>query len=146
MVDSELGRLRGEEAVYRALIWTAGTFEVEFCPIDREDIASALCFASLDEIALGRGSDAIGENGIGLSGGEALRLALARIAACPNVGLILADEPTAHLDADTARDIADNLFELSHGKTLIVATHDLALAARMNRIIRFGDLPLEKAA
>ena len=38
VVDAELGRLRGEEAVYRALIWTAGTFEVDFCPIDREDI------------------------------------------------------------------------------------------------------------
>ena len=38
VVDAELGRLRGEEAVYRALIWTAGTFEVEFSPIDREDI------------------------------------------------------------------------------------------------------------
>lgn len=38
VVDAELGRLRGEEAVYRALIWTTGTFEVDFCPIDREDI------------------------------------------------------------------------------------------------------------
>jgi CheY-like chemotaxis protein len=38
VVDAELGRLRGEEAVYRALIWTTGTFEVEFSPIDREDI------------------------------------------------------------------------------------------------------------
>jgi CheY-like chemotaxis protein len=38
VVDAELGRLRGEEAVYRALIWNSGHFEVEFCPIDREDI------------------------------------------------------------------------------------------------------------
>jgi CheY-like chemotaxis protein len=38
VVDAELGRLRGEEAVYRALIWTTGTFEVDFQPIDREDI------------------------------------------------------------------------------------------------------------
>ncbi len=38
VVDAELGRLRGEEAVYRALIWTTGSFEVEFCPIDRDDI------------------------------------------------------------------------------------------------------------
>ena len=38
VVDAELGRLRGEEAVYRALIWSSGHFEVEFCPIDREDI------------------------------------------------------------------------------------------------------------
>ncbi len=114
--------------------------------IDRGSIENALRFANLDEIALVRGSDAIGENGIGLSGGEALRLALARVAADPNVGLILADEPTAHLDADTAQDIADNLVALSRGKTLIVATHDQALAARMNRVVRFGSLRLEKAA
>ena len=37
-VDAELGRLRGEEAVYRALIWTTGSFEVEFCPVERTDI------------------------------------------------------------------------------------------------------------
>jgi len=38
VVDAELGQLRGEEAVYRALIWISGTFEVEFCPVSREDI------------------------------------------------------------------------------------------------------------
>jgi CheY-like chemotaxis protein len=37
VVDAELGRLCGEEAVYRSLIWSAGTFEVEFCPVDRKD-------------------------------------------------------------------------------------------------------------
>ncbi|HEX3775909.1 MAG TPA: response regulator [Polyangiaceae bacterium] len=38
VVDAELGRLRGEEAVYRSLIWIAGNFEVEFCPVANEDI------------------------------------------------------------------------------------------------------------
>ncbi len=38
VVDAELGRLCGEEAVYRALIWNTGSFEVEFCPIDRKDV------------------------------------------------------------------------------------------------------------
>jgi len=38
VVDAELGQLRGEEAVYRALIWISGTFEVEFCPVSNEDI------------------------------------------------------------------------------------------------------------
>ncbi len=38
VVDAELGRLRGEEAVYRTLIWSGGTFEVEFCPVDRSDV------------------------------------------------------------------------------------------------------------
>ncbi len=38
VVDAELGRLRGEEAVYRALIWSVGTFEVQFKPVTNEDI------------------------------------------------------------------------------------------------------------
>ena len=38
VVDAELGRLRGEEAVYRALIWSVGTFEVQFRPVTNKDI------------------------------------------------------------------------------------------------------------
>jgi DNA-binding response OmpR family regulator len=38
VVDAELGRLRGEEAVYRALLWNAGSFEVEFRPVDNPDV------------------------------------------------------------------------------------------------------------
>jgi DNA-binding response OmpR family regulator len=38
VVDAELARLRGEEAVYRTLIWNAGTFAVEFCPVSNEDV------------------------------------------------------------------------------------------------------------
>jgi DNA-binding response OmpR family regulator len=38
VVDAELGRLRGEEAIYRALIWSAGTFAVQFQPVTNEDI------------------------------------------------------------------------------------------------------------
>ncbi len=40
VVDAELGRLRGEEAVYRALIWSSGSFEVEFRPISNDDVIS----------------------------------------------------------------------------------------------------------
>jgi len=109
-------------------------------------IAEALKVAKLDALSLARNARAIGENGNGLSGGEALRLAVARIAARPNAGILLADEPTAHLDAATAKDVADGLIALGHGKTMIVATHDLTLARRMNRIIRLGVRPLERAA
>ena len=38
VVDAELGRLRGEEAVYRALIWSSGNFEVEFRPVSNDDV------------------------------------------------------------------------------------------------------------
>jgi ATP-binding cassette subfamily C protein CydD len=97
--------------------------------------------AIIDDMALAHvagitGNGVIGENGAGLSGGEALRLALARIAVDPQADVILADEPTAHLDSETASHIADSLLRLAKGKTLIVATHDEGLARRMDRIIR----------
>ena len=104
-----------------------------------QDIERALNVARIDHLAARRGAAPIGENGAGISGGEALRLALARTAAGIRPGLILADEPTAHLDDETARDITESLLALATGTTLIVATHDPVLAARMDRIIRISD-------
>ncbi len=114
--------------------------------IPRERIIEALKFAKLTDIAEMRGLAAVGEGGEGLSGGETLRLAIARIAAQPHIGLILADEPTAHLDAETAYDITGNLLALARGKTLIVTTHDLTLARRMDRIVHIPDRRMEAAA
>jgi ATP-binding cassette subfamily C protein CydD len=51
-------------------------------------------------------------------------------------GLLLADEPTADLDAETASAVTDALLAAAAGRTLVVATHDAALAARMDRIVR----------
>ena len=52
--------------------------------------------------------------------------------------LLLLDEPTAHLDGDTAHLIRQALTGLAHGRTLIVATHDPLLAAQMDRIVPIG--------
>jgi DNA-binding response OmpR family regulator len=49
VVDAELGRLRGEEAIYRALIWNEATFEVEFRPIANEDVIGGSTQAILME-------------------------------------------------------------------------------------------------
>ena len=80
----------------------------------------------------------LGETGGGLSGGEARRITLARaLHGMPDV--ILADEPTADLDAATARLVSNALLaQAARGATVVVATHDPALAARMDRIIDLG--------
>ena len=81
----------------------------------------------------------LGETGGGLSGGEARRFTLAR-AIHSNPDVILADEPTADLDTATAQTVTDGLLaQAKLGATLIVATHDNTLAARMDRIIKIGD-------
>ncbi|WP_285409807.1 thiol reductant ABC exporter subunit CydD [Variovorax sp. efr-133-TYG-130] len=128
----------------------AGSVEANVA-LGREDVgtprvAEAMRFASLDAVAQAHPGTALGEGGRGLSGGEAVRLALARIAVHPHADLLLVDEPTAHLDSDTAVRVADALVELARGKTLIVATHDPALASRMDRVVSLGAEAMEKAA
>ncbi len=75
-----------------------------------------------------------------LSGGEQQRVALAR-AFAPEPPILLADEPTGNLDADTGRRIMDLLFGLSaqRGTTLILVTHDKILAGRAGRRVRMRD-------
>ncbi|QFS84037.1 ATP-binding/permease protein CydD [Roseivivax sp. THAF40] len=74
----------------------------------------------------------LGETGGGVSGGEARRLLLAR-AILTGADLILADEPTADLDPETAQRITASLRRLqSEGRTILVATHDPELAAAMD--------------
>jgi len=75
-----------------------------------------------------------------LSGGEQQRVALAR-AFAPGPGLLLADEPTGNLDGETGRKVMDLLFHMheAEGATLMLITHDPAVAARCGRTIHIAD-------
>jgi len=75
-----------------------------------------------------------------LSGGEQQRVAIAR-ATAPRPALLFADEPTGNLDAGTGAAIMDLIFDRQRetGATLLVITHDPALAARCARVVEMRD-------
>ncbi|WEK48661.1 MAG: thiol reductant ABC exporter subunit CydD [Candidatus Kaistia colombiensis] len=75
----------------------------------------------------------IGERGRGLSGGEAQRVALARIF-LRDPALVLLDEPTAYLDRETEARVMRAVLDFAAGRTLLIATHSMAVAQLMNRI------------
>lgn len=95
--------------------------------------------------ALPQGLDTpLGSRGHGLSGGQAQRVALARLF-LRDPGLILLDEPTAHLDDATQARVLDEIFAFAHGRTLLMATHSPAVAARFGRVLHVANGKLEDA-
>jgi ATP-binding cassette subfamily C protein CydD len=83
------------------------------------------------------------DGGLGLSGGEAQRIALARLF-LTDPKLILLDEPTAHLDPVTEQQVLDNIIAFARNRTLLLATHSPAVAERMDEILMFKDRQLNR--
>ena len=99
--------------------------------------ATARAGALLEEVGL---KTRVGHYPAELSGGEQQRVALAR-AVANGPGLLLADEPTGNLDSATGAQIVDLLVGLHrrHGVTLVLVTHDPALAAHADRVVELRD-------
>ena len=93
--------------------------------------------AAETELGLVGLSDRLSHYPAQLSGGEQQRVALAR-ALAPNPSILVADEPTGNLDENTGRQVIDLLFagHVERGTTLVLVTHDPALAARCDRVVR----------
>ena len=101
------------------------------------DKARETAIAILDRVGLGERSSHYPSQ---LSGGEQQRVAIAR-ALVHRPRLLLADEPTGNLDADTGARVIELLFGLNQetGSTMILVTHDKAIAARCGRVLRLRD-------
>lgn len=100
------------------------------------DAAEVLSFAE----DLPDGMDTpLGEDGHGLSGGEAQRVALAR-AFLRDAPIVLLDEPTARLDKKNEAAILAALDRLMEGRTVLVATHSPAVISRMDRVVLLSNL------
>ncbi|GAA0782258.1 thiol reductant ABC exporter subunit CydD [Roseibium denhamense] len=95
--------------------------------VAEEDLWTALELAGVDTLVrqLPDGlATQLGEDGFGFSVGEIRRIALARAAIRRDAVMLLADEPTAGLDAETAADVRAGLNVLAKGRTALIATHD----------------------
>jgi putative ABC transport system ATP-binding protein len=150
MNEDALARFRGQRIgiVFQSfhLIPTMTALENVAAPLELAGAndATARARAELAEVGLG---ERCSHYPAQLSGGEQQRVALAR-AVCPRPSLLIADEPTGNLDEATGRAIIDLLFDLParHGATLALVTHDAALAARCDRMIRMRSGRVEEAA
>jgi len=137
--EDALARFRGEHVgiVFQSfhLIATMTALENVAVPLELsgQDDAFQVARSELTAVGLGERLDHYPSQ---LSGGEQQRVALAR-ALAPAPSVLIADEPTGNLDGATGRQVTDLLFERQRekGLTLVLVTHDPALAERCERTV-----------
>jgi putative ABC transport system ATP-binding protein len=138
--EDELARFRGRNVgiVFQSfhLIPTMTALENVAVPLELAGVTDAAERARAEIAAVGL-AERLDHYPAQLSGGEQQRVALAR-ALAPNPAILVADEPTGNLDEETGKQIVELLFRGHEERrtTLVLVTHDAALAARCGRVVR----------
>jgi putative ABC transport system ATP-binding protein len=138
--EDALARFRGRQVgiVFQSfhLIPTMTALENVAVPLELAGAADAQERAREELAAMGL-ADRLAHYPAELSGGEQQRVAVAR-ALVPNPAILVADEPTGNLDEDTGKQIIELLLagHTRRGSTLVLVTHDPALAVRCARVVR----------
>jgi putative ABC transport system ATP-binding protein len=147
--EDALARFRGRAVgiVFQSfhLIPTMTAVENVAIPLELAAREDALVRAKAELVSVGLG-DRLNHYPAQLSGGEQQRVALAR-ALAPSPAILLADEPTGNLDEATGKEIMDLLFAKREERksTLVIVTHDPALAKRCDRVVRMSSGRAEDA-
>ncbi len=140
MDEDALARFRGRNIgiVFQSfhLVPTMTALENVALPLELADRPDAFARAEKELRAVGLG-ERLNHYPAQLSGGEQQRVAIAR-AIAPDPAIIVADEPTGNLDETTGGSIVDLLFAIKRdrGATLVLVTHDTALARSCDRMVR----------
>jgi putative ABC transport system ATP-binding protein len=147
--EDRLARFRGARIgiVFQSfhLIPTMTALENVAIPLELQGASNAFERAREELTAVGL-ADRASHYPAQLSGGEQQRVALAR-AIAPNPAILVADEPTGNLDEATGTAIIDLIFDLkrARGATLVLVTHDTALASRCDRVVHMRSGRIEPA-
>jgi putative ABC transport system ATP-binding protein len=147
--EDGLARFRGRHVgiVFQSfhLIPTMTALENVAVPLELAGAPDAFDRAA-QELAAVDLSERLGHYPAELSGGEQQRVALAR-ALAPNPAILIADEPTGNLDEATGKQIIELMFagHSERNTTLVLVTHDTALAARCDRVVRLRSGRIEPA-
>jgi len=147
MRESALARYRRDHIGYIFqsfhLIPTLTALENVLVPLELAGLLTAQARAAdlLRAVGLGERLD---HYPVQLSGGEQQRVAVARAFAC-RPPILLADEPTGNLDSSTGQAVMNLLLSLhrNYGTTLVLVTHDRAVASSMERVIALRDGRIE---
>lgn len=130
-VEGRIGYLAQDAHVFSTSI-------AENVKIGNREATDADVEAALERVRLDLSpSRVVGELGTALSGGEARRLALSRLVVGDAQVLVL-DEPSEHLDPETADALLDDIWASASGLPLLVITHDPTVVARCDRVVPLG--------